>query len=166
MKKVIIFAVLFFSTAVFADVKIGLVDIQKAIQETSTGKKAKKELETEFNKKKKELQKTQADLQKMGEDLQKKSLVLSDEVKQKKGMELQKKMRDYQEKVAKSQMALQKRERDLTEPIVKKLRKVIQDIAKKDNFNLILEKSDETVLYAPKEIDLTAQVVKAFEKSK
>ena len=49
-------------TARAAEVKIGYIDMQKAIQETAAGKKAKKELEDEFNKKKKDLEKKEADV--------------------------------------------------------------------------------------------------------
>ena len=53
MKKlVILIASLGFAMAAKAEVKIGYVDMQKAIQSTSAGKKAKSELEAEFNKKK------------------------------------------------------------------------------------------------------------------
>ena len=44
--------------AEIAPVKIGYVDMQKAIQATESGKKAKKDLEKEFNDKKAELQET------------------------------------------------------------------------------------------------------------
>src|SRR4051794_9606192 len=79
------------STHAFAaeEQKIGYVDMQKAIQETTTGKNAKKELEKEFNAKKAELQKKEADLKKMDEDLRKKATALSDEVRGKKMQELQ-----------------------------------------------------------------------------
>src|ERR1700761_1218054 len=86
-------------------VKIGFVDMQKAIQATDTGKKAKKELEKEFNDKKKELTEKEKDLKKLSEDLEKKSMVLSDEVKQKKQMEFQEEMLKYRELVGKSQQA-------------------------------------------------------------
>ena len=50
------------SLPALAEVKIGYVDMQKAIQETAAGKKAKKELEDEFNKKKKDLEKKEGDI--------------------------------------------------------------------------------------------------------
>jgi len=149
-----------------AQTKIGYVDIQKAIQETSAGKKAKKDLETDFNKKKKELEKKEADLKKMNEDLEKKALVLSEEVRTQKQQELQQEMMKYRELVGKSQMDIQKRERDLTLPILEKIRGIVEDIAKKDSYTVILEKSEQSVLYANKEIDLTDRVVKEFEKAK
>src|SRR6202050_1883746 len=113
MTKVLIAAVFMTGLMARADVpaiKIGYVDMQKAIQATDSGKKAKKDLEKEFNDKKKELADKEKDLKKMSEDLEKKSMVLSDEVKQKKQMEFQEEMIKYRELVGKSQQAIQERE--------------------------------------------------------
>ena len=41
---------LFGFSSIASATKIGVIDMQKAIQETAQGKKAKKELEDEFNK--------------------------------------------------------------------------------------------------------------------
>jgi len=147
-----------------ADMKVGFIDMQKAIQETNAGKKAKKELEDEFNKKKKEFEKREADLKKMGEDFEKRSMAMSEEARMKKQTELSNEMRKYQESAAKSQMEIQKRERDLTAPIVTKLRSIIEDIAKKEDFTMILEKSEQSVMWAKKDIDLTERVVKEYNK--
>lgn len=144
--------------------KIGYVDMQKAIQATEAGKKAKKDLEKEFNDKKKDLQAKEKDLKKMSEDLEKKSAVLSDEVKQKKQMEFQEEMLKYRELVGKSQMAIQERERSLTQPILEKLRGIIGDIGEKEKYTVILEKAENSVLWAPKSIDLTDRVVTTFNK--
>ncbi len=149
-----------------ADMKIGLVDMQKAIQETSTGKKAKKELETEFNKKKKDLDKLEADIKKKGEEFEKRSMAMNEDARAKKQAELQVEMRKYQELAARSQGDIQKRERDLTQPIVTKLRAVIEEIATKDGFTMILERSEQSVMWAKREFDLTDRVVKEFEKKK
>lgn len=147
-----------------SDIKIGFVDMQRAIQETSTGKKAKKELEDEFNKKKKELEKREADIKKMGEDFEKRSMAMNEDTRMKKQAEIQKQMRDYQELAGKSQMEIQKREHDLTQPIVTKLRGIIEDIAKKEDFTMIMERSEQSVMWAKKDIDLTDRVIQAYEK--
>lgn len=154
------------SAGAHAESKVGYVDLQKAIQETSTGKKAKTDLEKDFNKRKKDLEKMEADLKKMGEDLEKKAMVLSDDVRGRKQAEFQQEMMKYREAVSKNQLEIQKKERDLTMPIIEKLRSVIEDIAKKDGYTMILEKSEQSVLWAKKEADLTDEVVKAYEKKK
>ena len=148
-----------------AETKIGYIDMQKAIQETSTGKKAKSELEAEFNKKKKELEKKEADLKKMNDDLEKKSMVLTDDVKAQRQQELQTEMMKYRELVARSQQDIQKRERDLTVPIVEKLRSILDGIAKKEGYTVVLEKSENSVMWADKQIDLTDRMVKDYEKT-
>ena len=168
MKTALFILLVGFTVNSFAaeEMKMGFVDMQKAIQETAAGKKAKKDLEDEFNKKKKELEKKEADLKKMNDDLEKKSLVLTDEVKQKKAQELQQEMLKYREVVAKSQMEIQKKERDLTAPIVQKLRDIVDEIAKKEGFTMVLEKSEQSVLWAKKDLDLTDRVIKEADKKK
>lgn len=153
-------------TAFAADVKIGLIDMQKAIQETNAGKKAKKELDEEFNKKKKDLEKLEAEIKKKGEDFDKKSMAMNEEARNKKQAELQGEMRKYQEQAAKSQMEIQKRERELSQPIITKLRGLIEDIAKKEDFTMILERSEQGVMWAKKEFDLTDRLVTEFDKKK
>lgn len=153
------------SSAKAEEVKIGYVDVQKALQETSAGKKAKKELETEFNAKKTDFQKKEADLKKMNEDLEKKKVALSDDVRNKKTQELQQEMVKFQREVGESQMSLQKKERELTAPILEKLQAAIEKVAKSGGYAMVLEKSEQSVVWAKKDLDLTDLVVKEFEKN-
>lgn len=162
----LLFAMLLGSNAQAAeDQKIGYVDMQKAIQETTTGKNAKKELEKEFNAKKQELQKREADLKKMDEDLRKKASALSDEVRAKKMQELQGEAMKFQREVGESQMNIQKKERELTAPILEKLSAALEKVAKEGAYTMVFEKGEQSVLYAKKELDLTDAVVKEYEKN-
>lgn len=149
-----------------AETRVGYVDMQKAIQATTVGKKAKADLEGEFNKKKKELEKKEADLKKMGEDMEKKKAVLSEEVLNKKQGEFQEEMMKYRDLVAKSQLEIQKKERDLTAPILEKMKDIIGKVAKEKKFSLVIEKTEQAVLFADSEVDLTNDVVQRFEKEK
>ncbi len=166
MKQLIILAVIALAGTAFAEVKLGYVDMQKAIQATKAGQKAKKDLETEFNKRKKTLQSKEDDLKKKGEELEKQAMVLSDEVRGKKQKEFQQAMMEFQQLVQKNQQEIQQQERKLTEPILKKLQEVIDETAKKDNYSVILEKRENGVLFSKAELDITDQIVKAFEAKK
>jgi len=166
MKKMLIaMSLLLAASFAHAEAKVGYVDMQKAIQSTSAGKKAKGELEAEFNKKKKELEKKEADLKKMGEDLEKKKSVLSEEALTKKQAEFQEEMLKYRDVVGKSQVEIQKKERELTAPILDKMKKVIAKLAKDKGYSMVIENS-QMVLYATPDADLTEDVIKAFEKEK
>ncbi len=154
--------------AVGAEIKVGYVDVQRAIEETSTGKKAKKELEKEVSEKQKDLEKKKADIQKMQEDLEKKKSVLSEEVRQRKAAELQEEFMKYQQLVGQTEMNIRKREQELTKPIVDKLKTAIEKVAKDKKLDMILHQSEkfQTVLWASDQLDLTDEVIKQYEKLK
>ena len=146
------------------EVKVGTVDMQKALQTVETGKKAKAQLEKEFNAKKQQLQTEEAALRKATEEFKKQSLVMSDEARAKKQAELQERIMKFQEQTAKSQMEIQQKERDLTQPLVSKLRTVIAELAKKKNYTVVLEKNENNVLFSQEKDDLTNDVITAFDK--
>ena len=169
--KITLVSLLFAGNTVLAvemkdDGKVGYVDVQRAIQATAAGKKAKEQLDGEFKKRKESLDKKKADIEKMGQDIEKKKAVLSEEVLNKRQMELQEEMMRFQKVVAENQMEIQKKEKDLVEPIIEKMKKVIERVAKEKGFSLVIEKGQQNVLYAQKEADLTDDVVKSFEKEK
>lgn len=157
-------AILSSSAMAATEVKIGVVDIPKAIQETKEGKKIKKQLEDDYNKRKSDLEKRAKDITKMQEDFEKKSLVLSEEARAKKMMEIDKEKAQYMELREKNMQDLAKKDRDLSQPMIKKLNEVISDIAKKQGFTVILHKNDQNLVWASKEVDITDEVIKALEK--
>jgi len=168
MKKMILglMVVMFAGSASAADTKIGYCDVQKAIQATAAGKKAKETLDGEFGKRKKDLDKKKADIEKMNQDLEKKKAVLSEEVMGKKQMELQEEMMKFQKIVAENQLELQKKEKELIEPIIDKMRKMIEKVAVEKGYSLVLDKQAQAILYAQKDADVTDAVIQAFEKDK
>jgi outer membrane protein len=165
MNKMILIAsaLLVASFANAADSKVGFVDMQKAVQATAAGKKAKAELETDFNKKKKDIEKKEAELKKMGEEMEKKKAVLSEDALGKKQAEFQTQMLKYREEVQKSQMDLQKKQNELTAPIVTKMKDVIAKIAKDKGYTMVME-SNNGILFSTPDSDLTEETIKAFDK--
>jgi outer membrane protein len=147
-----------------ADIKIAVVDLQKALTGVDAGRKAKSSLEKEFNEKKKQLQGEEESIKKMSEDFKKQSLVLSDEAKAKKQGEIQERLMKYRELFGKSQMEIQNRERQLTEPIITKLKGIVEDLGTQNGYTIILEKNDTNVLFSQKKDDLTEEVIKIFNK--
>lgn len=147
-----------------AGVKIGTVDMAKALQSVEAGKKAKAELEKEFNAKKKQLQSEEANIKKMGEEFRKQSLVMNDEARAKKQGELQERIMKFQELTARSQGEIQQKEATLTQPIITQLRDVITNLAKQKDYTVVLEKNENNVLFSLEKDDLTKEVIEAFNK--
>ncbi|OFZ22451.1 MAG: hypothetical protein A2X94_01265 [Bdellovibrionales bacterium GWB1_55_8] len=147
-----------------AEVKIGLVDMQQALQNVELGKKAKAQLEKEFNAKKKKLQDEESSIKKMGEEFKKQSLVMNDEARAKKQGELQERIMKFQELTARSQSEIQQKEQELTRPIINRLRQIISELAKDKDYTVILEKNENTVLFSKEKDDLTDEIVSRFNK--
>jgi outer membrane protein len=165
MKKVlVVLLAMGFSASAVADLKIGIIDMQKAIQSSSAGKKAKKEVEADFEKKKKELKKKEDDLKKKVEEFEKKKAVLSDKVREEQQADLQKEMIQFREELGKSQMTIQQKERELTKPILEKLQKVIAEVSKEKDLSVVFEKAEQSVMFAKSELDITDEVIKRADK--
>lgn len=145
-------------------VRIGMVEMQKALQTVEAGKKAKADLEKQFNAKKKELQTEEAAIKKITEDFKKNSLVLSDDARAKKQNEIQERIMKFQQYTQQSQFEIQQKERDMTAPIIEGLRALIQETAKSKGYTMVLEKNEATVLYSLDKDDLTAEVIAAYDK--
>lgn len=147
---------------------VGYVDIQKAIQSSKLGKKAKETLQVEADKKNKELDKKKTDVEKMREDLEKKRSVMSEEALKKKEVEVQEEMLKWNQAASKAQADLQKKEAELLAPIVEKIKKTVEKLAKEKNMSMVIQSNQnaQIVLYASAESDLTDAVIKAFDSEK
>jgi outer membrane protein len=150
------------------EMKIGFVNLQEALENTSAGKKALKDLEKELEAKKKELSKKDADIRKMKEDMDKKASLWTDEVRARRMSEFQQEVQKFQSEVESSELAFRKRQADLTQPILEKLERAIEKVAKEGNFTLVLNNTEamKTILWGDGKVNLTDDVVKAFEKIK
>lgn len=143
-------------------VRIGYVELQKALETVDAGKAAKAFLDKDVASKKLDLEKTQTALQSEAEEFEKKAAILNEAAKVARQKELQKKFMDFQKNMQDSQLELQKKERELTKPLIDELKAIIQTLGKEKNLQLILEKNEGAVLYAEAGTDLTPIVVERF----
>lgn len=142
------------------DLKIGSVDLVKALNESEAGKKAKADLEFLIKTKQSSLNEKGAVIEKMKTDMDKQSSVLSADARKSKEEELERSIRDYQRQVADSQNEVKKKEGELTGDIIKELRDIVQKIGGEEGYTIILEGGEGQILYAKKEIDLTDSLIK------
>lgn len=143
--------------------KVGVVNMQRALQESKKGRAAKSSLEKEVEDKRKKIDGERSAIQKASEEFQKKSAVMSEKARTQKGTELQQKVAALQELMQKAQFDVQNRERELTAPILEALKGIVPDIAKKHKAELVLEESAGGFLYSSDKVDLTEEVIKAYD---
>jgi outer membrane protein len=151
-----------FSAPVRAEeVKIGFVDLRRALAETEDGKKARSTLKRDFDKKQKELDEQQEEIKKAAEDLKKKSTLLPAETVRQKEIELQERVAKVQQTYMRMQQDLAGKEEEATAPIVDRLQRIIAKIAAAENFTAVLDKS-AGVVFAKPHLDLTNEVIRRF----
>lgn len=168
MKKMLLLVVIFtlmvggYAYAETITVKIGVVDLMKALNESNAGKKAKAELESVIRSKQALINEKGNAIQKLKDELNKQSSVLSPEAQKSKQDELDRMMRDYQRMVSDSQSDVKQRESDLTDGILKGLRAVVKKIGQKEGYTMIVENAEGIILYSKKSLDLTNEVIKQY----
>ncbi len=148
------------------NMKIACVDIQRAINECSAGKEAKKALTKEAEKVQNLIFEKQKELQEMKESLDKQSLMLNIDARAAKEKELQAKVRDYQRWGEDVQNEMNQKKMEMERALFISLQKVIQKLGTDEGYTLILEKNETIVLFASKPIDITDLVIKAHDAQK
>lgn len=170
MKKLALLLVVFIVLAgnpVYAqNIKIGSVDLIKALNESDSGKKAKTDLEFLIKTKQSILDERGKAIEKMKSDIDKQASALSADARKSKEEELERAVRDYQRLVNDSQNEVKKKEGDLTNDIIKELRDIIEQLGSEEGYTVILEGSEGQILYAKKELDLTDAVIKKHNELK
>ncbi len=165
MKKtgiLIVFMVLLGGLAHAADLKIGYVDLQRALNESEGGRKAKADLDTIIKAKQVAIDAKGQEIERLKEELDKQSALLSDDAKKARQEELDRKMRSFQRFVQDAQAEVKKKESEFTKEILESLRGIIEAIGKEGGYALILEKVEGFVLYADSAHDLTDEVIKRY----
>ncbi|GAB7079689.1 OmpH/Skp family outer membrane protein [Megalodesulfovibrio paquesii] len=171
MRKAFILAVLFCLTATspaFAQdpVKIGVFSLRKVMLESNPGKKAYSQLRAALEPEKNALAKEEQELKKQTEDFKKLAATLSQEGKDAKQRELQKRFTDFQMRLQNYQKTASEQEARLLEPFKESIFKTIQKFGTDNKYTLILVDSQGGVAFAAAGIDLTDAIMNELNKGK
>ncbi len=159
----IVSPVLVASPVMAQDQKIGYVDLQKALNLSSAGKAAKEKIKAKVQGYDVEVQQRQEELKKLKEDLEKQAMLLSEEARNAKERNYQQKVKDYQRFTKDIQETLQQTDADLTRKILEKILKIVKEVGKSEGYSIVLEKTESSLVYADESMDITDEVIKAFD---
>ncbi len=152
------------SSAAYAEAqKIGVMNIQKVLLESSSGRRAKEVFEKRMKELQDKFKKEQNMLISLQKEIEKKSSAWSKDKKTEKIRELQLGQRDLQAKTEDAKMELKQLQDKELEPILKMLQSVVDSYGKKNGFSVILD-SKVAVLYANQDIDVSDAVKAELDK--
>jgi outer membrane protein len=144
------------------DIKLGYVDLQRALNETDDGRKAKANLKKVFDQKQKELDEQQEELKKAIDDLDKKRTLLPADKVREKETELQGRMQKVQQTYLRHQQDLSAKEQEATAKIFERMNRIIGKIALAENFTMIVDKTQGGVVFAKPSLDLTNDLIRRY----
>jgi len=147
-------------------IKVGLIDIQRCLEESKEGQKVLGLLKKKKDVLQRQLDTKQKKLLELRKELEKQSMMLTMNAQEDKRRIIERKTRelefffkDLNEDMRKAQEKEKKR-------MLKELGKVIEKIGSEENFTLIIEKRAGGVLYWADSIDITEKVIRAYEQMK
>ena len=145
--------------------KIGVVDMQRALNECDAGKRAKDQVKAKFERSQNQLKKQREDLDHLKEDYERKATVLKDEERRNLEKDLETRGLEFKRKYEDFQRDLKETDAELTKSIVEELYELVRDYGEKHGYTLVLEASSGALLYNDKTVDVTDEIVKLHNAS-
>jgi outer membrane protein len=147
-------------------IKIGLIDLQRCLQESKEGQKVLRLLKKKKEDLQRQLDTKQKELLELRKELDKQAMMLTMDAQEDKRRTIERKTReleyfykDLNEEMIRVQEKGKKR-------ILKELAKIIEKIGSEGNYTLIMEKKAGGVLYWTDSVDITKSVIRAYDQIK
>ena len=151
----------------YAQQKIGYVDSKVIIESMQDAQDAQKTLDNFVGQWKLEISQLNDSLSQMKDDYEKKKLILTENIRKQKEQDiasLEKRIGDYKNSKFGENGEYFQKQNELMKPVQDKVFKAIQDVAKEDDYDFVIDRSSELLLlYMNEKYDLTSAVIKKLE---
>jgi outer membrane protein len=144
-----------------AELKIGYVDLQRAMLEVEDGRRAKAKLQGLVDQQKKNIDREQDKLLKEKDDFEKQFKQMRPEDRVKRQTDLSQRAFELSQRWEKEREELAKRERTETQAIIDRLMPIVTRIAQREGMTFVFEKN-KGILYAPTYLDITNELVRVY----
>lgn len=143
-----------------AEMRIAVVDSQRAVTETEDGLRMQATLKKLFDDRQRELDQKQNDLQRERQELEKQRGVMKPETLAARAEKWQVEAQTVQQMFMEYNRELQRKQNELMAPILKQAMQVVERLAKADGYAMVIDK--QAVAFVQGEHDLTDRVIKAY----
>ncbi|NVL90022.1 MAG: OmpH family outer membrane protein [Desulfobacterales bacterium] len=152
------------SAASATEVKIGVIDTRKIMQESKAAKKARAGFLKDLEAKRTVLKKKQKKIQAMEEKLKKKGKKMSASDRQKKAEKLEKEIKELRRLKSDLEEELKKKDVELTRKLLREIGGIVKEFSQKEEYTVILER--KSVVAADKAIDITDKIIRLYDTLK
>ncbi len=166
MKKIIlslIISVFVFTGLSFCQLKIGYVDSQAILSKLPDAQDARQKLDGLIRDWKTELQKMENEKVAKEQDYDRRKLIMTEQTRNELEGEIKKldqQITEYRDKKFGTNGELFQKQEELMKPVQNKVFNAIQDVAKEEDLDFVLDRSGQlSILYAKDKYDITPQVM-------
>jgi outer membrane protein len=152
----------FVAPRLYAQVRIAVVDLQRALNETEDGRRAKARLKRLFKQRQQELDKRQGELKTLKENIEKNAEIWARDVLQKRAEEYQKAYIELQQQYVEYQRELAEKEAEMTQVIIARMEQILRRIGQAEGYTLIIERNEAGVVWVPGNLDVTDDVIQRY----
>ena len=150
------------TSAFAADVKLGYIDMQRALNASEAGKEAKEQLAARVKKYQEEINTKQEDIKKLKDELEKQGMLLSESTRAAKEKDYQQRLKEFQRVTKDAQDVMQAKDNEFSKIIIEKTVKMVQGFGHKNGYTFIFAKN-EGFLFADDKINVTEEVLKLLD---
>ena len=146
--------------------KVGVINVQLAVQSTAEGKQAAAELQSQFAPRQTELQNMQKQIQDDEARMRTGATTLSDDEKYRLQREYDTLTRTYQRRSQDAQDDVNQAQQDAINRIGRKMVEVLEKYSKENGYGVVLDTSAQTtpVIWASNTIDVTQQIIQLYDQ--
>lgn len=161
LKGILVAGLLMLSTASYAELKVGYVQVDKILQDAPQTAESGKKLEREFSPRSLDLDRMQKQIKDIETALDKDGLTISETDRRNKERDASNLKIEFQRKQRELREDINLRKNEELANLQDRINKAVKDVAKAENYDLVVYGG---VAYATDKIDLTDKVLKSLGK--
>jgi outer membrane protein len=148
-----------------ADLKIGFVDLQRALNDSEAGEAARARFVKEMEAVQVKLRKEKEKIDRMREDFDKKAMLLREKERRNMEQDLEDKSLAFKRKYEDYQKQMKRADSEYTGSILRALEQIIRNVGERDGYTVIFEAQSSGLVYADPATDLTDEIVRTYNAS-
>jgi len=146
-------------------VRLGVVDLQRVLLETDTGKKARESLNTFMKNRQAVVELEEKELKRMEEDLIKQASVLSANGRRDREEVLRRRVVEFQQRAAEMNREVQDKQKEVLEGFRDRAERVVSKIAQELGLLVVMEKGKGgPTVFVDQSLDISTRVIEALNK--
>ena len=151
----------FWQSAIAKDLKMGVIEIARVLEESPQAEKARDALQKEFSPREKKLVETQKKIRSLEEQLNRDGAIMSERERTKLERNVLSKKRDFKRNQEEFRDDLNFKRNEILEKLQRDLVRKIQEFAKSEGYDILFA---EGVIYADKSINITDTVLEKLKQ--